>query len=137
MTAGSGAFSGWFRRKVAAEPSPDADDQATGSTTGGGSSSEPVVVWEAANRMEAEIVVGRLQSEGIPALIQGEALGTIYGLTTGSLAAATVLVPALLADKALELLTTEVDWDIEHETGIDSDHATTARSDDAGDSSGS
>lgn len=136
MTAGSGAFSGWFRRKAAAEPD-DADAQHTGSTTGGGSAFEPVVVWEAATRMEAEIVVGRLQSEGIPALIQGEALGTIYGLTTGSLAAATVLVPASLAEKALELLTTEVDWDIEHEAGIDSSHGTTARSDDAGDAPGS
>jgi hypothetical protein len=61
--------------------------------------------------MEAEIVAGRLQSEEIPAFIRGEALGPIYGLTTGSLAATVVLVPAPLAPKALEILATDVDWD--------------------------
>ena len=79
------------------------------------------MVWEAPNRMEAEIVAGRLQSEGIPALIQGEALGTIYGLTTGSLAATVVLVPAPLADKAVEILSTSVDWDLDDEAGPDAD----------------
>lgn len=38
-------------------------------TTGGGLDNEPVVVWEAANLMEAQVVKGRLESEGIPALI--------------------------------------------------------------------
>lgn len=60
--------------------------------------------------MEAQIVKGRLESEDIPALIRGEALGRIYGLTSGSLAATDVLVPAPLADKAREILTTEVEW---------------------------
>jgi hypothetical protein len=72
---------------------------------------EPVVVWEAANLMEAQVVKGRLESAGIPAIVRGEALGAIYGLTTGSLAAADVLVPAALASKALELLHSVVDWD--------------------------
>ncbi|HXF62906.1 MAG TPA: DUF2007 domain-containing protein, partial [Caldilineaceae bacterium] len=80
-------------------------------TTGGGSDQEPVIVWEAANRLEAQIVAGRLQSEGIPAFLLGESLGPIYGLTTGSLAATVVLVPAPLAAKALEILNTDVDWD--------------------------
>jgi hypothetical protein len=71
---------------------------------------EPVVVWEAANRMEAQVVQGRLESEGIPAIIRGEALGTIYGLTTGELAASQVLVPALLADRARSILE-ESAWD--------------------------
>jgi hypothetical protein len=61
--------------------------------------------------MEAEIVVGRLHSEDIPAIIRGDVLGAIYGLTTGSLAAATVLVPAALAEKALEILASAVEWD--------------------------
>lgn len=61
-------------------------------------------MWEAANLMEAQVVKGRLESEGIPALIRGEALATIYGLTAGNLAAAKVLAPAPLADKALALL---------------------------------
>lgn len=78
-------------------------------TTGGGLDNEPVVVWEAANLMEAQVVKGRLESEGIPALIRGEALATIYGLTAGNLAVAKVLVPAPLADKALALLFDEVE----------------------------
>lgn len=78
-------------------------------TTGGGLDHEPVVVWEAANLMEAQVVKGRLESEGIPALIRGEALATIYGLTAGNLAVAKVLVPAPLADKALALLFDEVE----------------------------
>ena len=78
-------------------------------TTGGGLDNEPVVVWGAANLMEAQVVKGRLESEGIPALIRGEALATIYGLTAGNLAVAKVLVPAPLADKALALLFDEVE----------------------------
>ncbi|MCC6453449.1 MAG: DUF2007 domain-containing protein [Caldilineaceae bacterium] len=116
MTANPGTLPGWFRRR------PDEDAQSgaetnsdemttTGATTGGRDDQSPVVVWEAANRMEAEIVAGRLHSEDIPAIIRGESLGAIYGLTTGSLAAATVLVPAALAAKALEILASAVEWD--------------------------
>ena len=77
------------------------------STTGGHLHQEPVVVWEAENELEAQIVKSKLESEGIPVLLRGEALGTIYGLTTGALAATDVLVPAPLLDKALDLLTVE------------------------------
>ena len=71
---------------------------------------EPVVVWEAPNQLEAQIVAGRLQSEGIPAMIQGESAGTVFGFATGSLAEAAVLVPAALADKAIEILESDVEW---------------------------
>ena len=80
-------------------------------TTGGGSSQEPVVVWEAANLMEAQVVKGRLESEGIPAFVRTEALGVIYGLTAGGLARADVLVPGPLAEQAFDLL-----YDEEEET---------------------
>ncbi len=115
MTTYLDSLSGWFKRRSsqqAAGPSGTASgtENETETTTGGSISSEPVVVWEAANRMEAEIVAGRLHSQDIPAVIRGEALGPIYGLTTGSLAAALVLVPAPLAEKALEILATDVDW---------------------------
>ena len=102
---------GLLRRRTEGET---AGEPATGAatTTGGGSENEPVVVWEAANLMEAYVVKGRLESEGIPALIRGEAVGAIYGLTAGSLAVAKVLVPAPLVDQALTLL-----LDAEDETG--------------------
>lgn len=128
MAANSNALPGWFRRKYprpddesggqasgdeaahGAGTTPDAEP-GTSTMTGGSIDQEPVVVWEAANRLEAEIVAGRLHSENIPAIIRGEALGAIYGLTTGGLAATVVLVPAPLAAKALEILNSDVDWD--------------------------
>jgi hypothetical protein len=72
-----------------------------------------VSVWDAANLLEAQIVKGRLESEGIPALVKGEALGEIYGLTTGPLAETTVLAPEQFAEKAIEILNTPVEWDEE------------------------
>ena len=101
MTLASDWLSGLWRRKT---PPTDPAELTSHETTGGDLDQEPVVVWEAANLMEAEVVKGRLTSAGIPAIVRGEALGAIYGLTTGSLAAADVLVPAALAAKALELL---------------------------------
>ena len=118
MTTHSDAVPGWFRKRQ--EEDKDAEQankqtdqppqETSGATAGGGIETEPVVVWEAANRMEAQIVRGRLESEGIPAIIQGEAVGTIYGLTTGKLARTVVLAPAPLADKARQILETAVDW---------------------------
>lgn len=72
-----------------------------------------VPVWDAANLLEAQIVKGRLESEGIPALVKGEALGEIYGLTTGPLAETTVLAPEQFAEQAIEILSTPVEWDEE------------------------
>jgi hypothetical protein len=89
------------------------------SVTGGDLEQEPVVVWEAANPLEAQVVKGRLESEGIPAIIQGEALGNVYGLTVGNLAQTDVLVPAALADKATEILETEIEWMEDDDFGPD------------------
>ena len=126
MSTHSDSIPGFFRRRQAepAETPPEqADPEQTdtgatntgatnsGATTGGGTTQEPVVVWEAANNLEAQIVKGRLESEGIPAIIRGEAIGSIYGLTTGSLAATDVLVPAPLADRAVDILSKPVEWD--------------------------
>lgn len=102
---------GLLRRRTEGEAAGEPATTAA-TTTGGGSENEPVIVWEAANLMEAYVVKGRLESEGIPALIRGEAVGAIYGLTAGSLAVVKVLVPAPLVDRALTLL-----LDAENETG--------------------
>mgnify|MGYP003573312138 CR=1 FL=1 len=89
-------------------------------------SQEPVIVWEAPNQLEAQIVVGRLKSEGIPAMIRGEAAGTVFGFTTGNLAEAEVLVPAQLAEQALEILESDIVWD---EDGLDDSEASEERPD--------
>lgn len=109
MAVASDWLSGLFRRDMQ-QRSQDAE-QSANATTGGDLDQEPVVVWEAANLMEAEVVKGRLQSEGIPAVVRSEALGAIYGLTTGSLAAADVLVPAALAERALAVLNSDINED--------------------------
>jgi hypothetical protein len=113
MALYSDGLMGWFRKEE--------DPAAAGSvsTTGGDLDQEPVVVWEAANLMEAQIVKGRLESEGIPAVIRSEALGAIYGLTMGALATAVVLVPAPLADKAVDLLNSAVEWEDEESATAD------------------
>lgn len=118
MALYSDGLIGWFRKEEHS-----AGERAAMSTTGGDLDQEPVVVWEAANLMEAQIVKGRLESEGIPAVIRSEALGAIYGLTTGALATASVLVPAPLADKALALLNSVVEWDDEDEAPLPSDES--------------
>jgi hypothetical protein len=111
----------WLRRKK-----DQIADQDASSTTGGHMETEPVVVWEALNLMEAEIVKGRLESEGIPAIIRADAAGTIFGLSVGDLARADVLVPEPLAERALAILSevvTEPDEEaadeVDNETGSD------------------
>lgn len=95
----------WFSPK--AQPaSPEIRNRAS-TTTGGGSEQKPVVVWTAPHPLEARIVKGRLESAGIPAILQGEVMGDILGLSYGGLAKTDVLVPAPLAEKAMELLDIE------------------------------
>ena len=90
-------------------------EEVASSRTGGSISQEPVVVWQAANPLEAQIVKGRLQSAGIPAIVRGEAMGRIYGFVYGGLAERDVLVPAPLAESAEELLSEEIQWDDDNE----------------------
>lgn len=109
MSAWTDGLNGWIGRRVGSYTDPDVSEKST-TRTGGSHDQEPVVVWEAANLMEAQIVKGRLISEGIPAIVRGESLGPIYGLTAGKLASMDVLVPAPLAETARQILETQVDW---------------------------
>jgi|LakMenEpi03Aug12_release.lakeMendotaPanAssembly.Ray.scaffolds.fasta_scaffold349322_2 hypothetical protein len=117
MSVLSEGLAGWFRPR---RGTVDAEETQTGTTatTGGSLDQEPVVVWIAPNQMEAQIVKGRLESAGIPAIIRSEVLGAIFGLTTGALAESAVLVPAALADKAETLL--------QSDESLDSDEAVPA-----------
>jgi hypothetical protein len=54
--------------------------------------------------MEAEIIKGRLESEGIPALLSYESAGLVYGLTTNGLGEVRIMVPKHLAKEAKEIL---------------------------------
>jgi len=61
-------------------------------------------VYVACSQPEAEIVKGRLNVEGIPAILRYEAAGIIYGLTVDGLGQVEVQVPSNLAKRAKEIL---------------------------------
>ena len=63
-----------------------------------------MVVADNLNPGEANIIKGRLESQGIPALAQQEAIGSVLGLTVGPLGSARVLVPEPLVEQALAIL---------------------------------
>jgi Putative prokaryotic signal transducing protein len=56
------------------------------------SEQELVVVWRAAGELEAQVIKSKLNSLGIPAILQNEALGTL-GFTVDGLGEFRVLVP--------------------------------------------
>jgi len=62
------------------------------------------IVHVAAGMIEANIVAGRLETEGIPVKFRYEAVGVIYGLTLDGLGKVDVLVPAEHVTEALEAL---------------------------------
>ncbi|NQT48352.1 MAG: DUF2007 domain-containing protein [Chloroflexi bacterium] len=66
-----------------------------------------------AKYLEAQIVKGRLESEGIPAILQYESAGLVYGLTADGLGETTVLVPEDLAEEAREILEIDHTGEIE------------------------
>ena len=57
-----------------------------------------------ARQMEAQIIQGRLESEGIPALLSYESAGLVYGLTVNGLGKVKIMVPKRLAEEAKEIL---------------------------------
>ena len=65
---------------------------------------ELTTVYVANGQPEAEIIKGRLESEGIPAILRYEAAGFIYGLTIDGLGQVEVQVPSSLAQRAKQIL---------------------------------
>lgn len=69
---------------------------------------EPSVPWVVIKSNldpgEAMILKSHLDSEGIAAVIQQEAVGSVLGLTVGPMGSAKILVPEPLAEQALALL---------------------------------
>ena len=52
------------------------------------------------NYLQAQIVKGRLESEGVPSLLRYEGAGLVYGITVDGLGEARVMVPEDLAQEA-------------------------------------
>jgi hypothetical protein len=63
-----------------------------------------VTVYRACGQPEAEIVRGRLEIEGILALLKYESIGSVYGLTVDGLGQVEVQVPAKFVDRAREII---------------------------------
>jgi hypothetical protein len=75
-----------------------------------------VTIYTAMGQPEAEIIKGRLEVEGILAILKYESLGSVYGLTVNGLGQVKIQVPAKYADAALEIISTE---DVETDTDRD------------------
>jgi hypothetical protein len=65
---------------------------------------EQLVTVYVATQMEAQIIKGRLESEGIPVLLNYESAGLVYGITVDGLGEVKVMVPKRLAEEAREIL---------------------------------
>jgi hypothetical protein len=65
---------------------------------------EDLVTVCTSRHMEAQILKGRLESEGIPVLLSYESAGLVYGLTVNGLGEVRILVPKHLANEAKEIL---------------------------------
>jgi hypothetical protein len=68
-----------------------------------------VTVYKACGQPEAEIVRGRLEIEGILALLKYESIGSVYGLTVDGLGQVEVQVPAKYAGRAREIIESSSD----------------------------
>ena len=68
------------------------------------STEEQLVTVYVARQMEAQIIKGRLESEGIPVLLSYESAGLVYGITVDGLGEVKVMVPRRLAEEAKEIL---------------------------------
>jgi hypothetical protein len=85
------------------QDSAGADD--TRETTGGepGDGVGPVCIGVVEGPLRAEIARTYLEQAGISVYLQGEALGTVYGFTSGPLGEVRVLVPAAQAEEAAQI----------------------------------
>jgi hypothetical protein len=68
------------------------------------SASEQLVTVRTANYLEAQIIKGRLESEGIPVLLSYESAGLVYGITVDGLGQVKIMVPRKLEEEAREIL---------------------------------
>src|SRR5829696_51430 len=89
--------------KKTGQDNAEADD--THETTGGdrGDGVGPICVGVVEGPLLAEIARTYLEQAGITVYLQGEALGSVYGFTSGPLGSVRVLVPAAQAEEATQI----------------------------------
>ena len=59
-------------------------------------------VYTASGQLQAHVIKGKLESEGIPVLLQHES--QIFGLTVDGMGAVRLMVPEPLAERAREVI---------------------------------
>ncbi len=73
-------------------------------------------VYTASGQLQAQVIKTKLESAGIPALLDYESAGVVLGLTVDGLGEVRVMVPEALAQEAEELLSQPPDWPPEEAT---------------------
>jgi Putative prokaryotic signal transducing protein len=68
------------------------------------SGGEPVVVYQTSGQLNGHIVKSKLEAAGIPAMLQYESAGLLYGLTVDGMGLVRVLVPPQCAEEARKVL---------------------------------
>jgi hypothetical protein len=63
-----------------------------------------VVVDEVAGELQAEIIRGLLEAQGIPTWLSQEGVGRVYGLGVGVLGRVQILVPSPYSEQARQVL---------------------------------
>ncbi|MCL5996950.1 MAG: hypothetical protein M1546_12975 [Chloroflexi bacterium] len=110
-------------------------------STPGGDAPVRWIVIAIVSWAEAEVMRSKLESEGIPCLLQREPAGAVFGISIGPLGEVRVLVPEPLADQAIDLLSHGADIPSEEgedlisedewaETGDSSANSDTSQQDD-------
>ena len=66
------------------------------------------IIFRTSGLLPAQIVAGRLQTEGIPVRAWQEAAGQAFGLTIGLLGTGYVSVPEEYVDQALDILESDI-----------------------------
>jgi hypothetical protein len=61
-------------------------------------------VLTTARQIEAHIIKGRLESEGIPTFLNYESAGLVYGITIDGLGEVRIMVPTEFIEKARDIL---------------------------------
>lgn len=74
------------------------------------------VVYTASGMTHANIIVGRLETEGVPTRLKYEAVGAIYAITIDGLGQVDVLVPGEWLERARDILSrsydeADMDWE--------------------------
>ena len=79
-------------------------------------------IYTAFGQLEAHVIKTKLESAGIPALLDYESAGLVLGITVDGLGEVRVMVPEALAQEAEVLLSQLPDWQAEDEIdGVDSE----------------